>query len=382
MRLIIRDGIYYAKGKINGELHRVSTKIRTGSRAAQAAAGRRMSEIELEIRSGQYGWVKACPTVNEFWLQTYRPTYTLKKRAPERDDQVMAHALPVFGKLRLDAVKKSDCEKYLNERRKAVSTNPTHKNPVVISEGTVQRERSFLTAFFQQAVEDEHLVKNPWKGVERKDYEVRDRLLTEAEQVKLLAVLSPRFQRLVLFLLGTGVRLEECRGIKIGTAEQEWADGDISWSGRSVRVTGKFGKTRDVPLRTPVLTILRQQLDAEGRLWTQNPQRFRDVFQQGAKLAKIPHLSPHACRHTFGWRWLKGGGDIYTLSKILGHASVAVTERHYAHLLKEDIRAKSDAVDVGVEAPVVVNVALKATASMGGRAGKVLAFGKPELENV
>ena len=31
------------------------------------------------------------------------------------------------------------------------------------------------------------------------------------------------------------------------------------------------------------------------------------------------------------------GGDIYKLSKILGHSSVAVTEAHYAHLLKEDL---------------------------------------------
>ena len=58
-------------------------------------------------------------------------------------------------------------------------------------------------------------------------------------------------------------------------------------------------------------------------------------------------------RHTFGWRWLRGGGDIYTLSKILGHASVAVTEKHYAHLLKEDLRAKADAIDLGLGLPAI-----------------------------
>jgi hypothetical protein len=39
--------------------------------------------------------------------------------------------------------------------------------------------------------------------------------------------------------------------------------------------------------------------------------------------------------------WLQAGGDIYKLSKILGHSSVAVTEAHYAHLLKEDLIAAS-----------------------------------------
>ena len=47
---------------------------------------------------------------------------------------------------------------------------------------------------------------------------------------------------------------------------------------------------------------------------------------------------------TFGHRWLVAGGDIYTLSKLLGHSSVNVTEQHYAHLLKEDLMSKMIAV--------------------------------------
>ena len=101
-----------------------------------------------------------------------------------------------------------------------------------------------------------------------------------------------------------------------------------------------------------------------GRLWTQNPQRLREVLARACAARKdrksgrvlraaIPHLRPHALRHTFGWRWLKGGSDIYTFCKILGHASVAVTEKHYAHLLQEDIRAKADAVDLGLGLPAV-----------------------------
>ena len=65
----------------------------------------------------------------------------------------------------------------------------------------------------------------------------------------------------------------------------------------------------------------------------------------------LPHLSPHDLRHTYGHRWLVGGGDIYTLSRILGHTSVKVTEDHYAYLLKEDLRAKADRVDLGLGLP-------------------------------
>jgi integrase len=69
---------------------------------------------------------------------------------------------------------------------------------------------------------------------------------------------------------------------------------------------------------------------------------------EGTARAKIPSLSPHALRHTFRTRWLQAGGDIYKLSRILGHSSVAVTEAHYAHLLKEDLVSASRQVKIPV----------------------------------
>ena len=93
---------------------------------------------------------------------------------------------------------------------------------------------------------------------------------------------------------------------------------------------------------------MKEQLEEEGKLWKQNPQRLREVLAEGAERARIPAITPHALRHTFGTRWLQAGGDIYKLSKILGHSSVAVTEAHYAHLLKEDLVAASQQVEIPV----------------------------------
>jgi hypothetical protein len=47
----------------------------------------------------------------------------------------------------------------------------------------------------------------------------------------------------------------------------------------------------------------------------------------------------------------KGRGDIYVLSKILGHSSVAVTEKVYAHLLSEDLLLRSRGVSRGLQQP-------------------------------
>ena len=73
---------------------------------------------------------------------------------------------------------------------------------------------------------------------------------------------------------------------------------------------------------------------------TQNQQRLREVLAGGAVHARVTHLTPHTLRHTFGTRWLQAGGDIYKLSRILGHSSVAVTEAHYAHLLKDGLSSR------------------------------------------
>lgn len=359
MYLSNRKGVWYAVGKIHGRLYRESTGFR-GKRGSEGfkLAERRKAEIENEIRADVYGWLPPpMPTVSEYWTTVYRPTYTVKKRAPEMDDRVMAHAEPILGPMRLDDVTTSDCESYLQFRRQQPCANPRRKTAKVVAEGTVQRERSFLSTLFRRAVDDGLIQQNPWKRVGREPYAVRDRVVTADEQRQLLSRLSPRFQRFVLFLIGTGVRLEECRGIDPAR--------DLNLKARVVRVTGKFGKTRDVPIPAALVPVIKKQIKVDGGLWTQNPQRLRAVLARACRhvepsapgtlpqyrrkaQSRLAHVSPHALRHTFGHRWLKGGGDIYALSKILGHESVAVTERHYAKLLTEDLRAKMDAVDLGL----------------------------------
>lgn len=52
------------------------------------------------------------------------------------------------------------------------------------------------------------------------------------------------------------------------------------------------------------------------------------------------HISPHTLRNNFAKRCLMSGMDIYTLSRILGHSSVSVTEKAYLDVNDEDIRKR------------------------------------------
>lgn len=376
MYLSNRNGVWYAVGQINGGLYRASTGYRgpSGSKGYRLAQ-RRMVEIEHAIRDGLHGWLsEPIPMLQRYWEETYRPTYTVQKGAPERDDQVMAHALPVLGGLRLDEVKKSDCERYLAERRRALCSHRDHKTPRRISEGTVQRERSFLHAVFQQAVEDDIIAKNPWRKVERLEYQVRDRVVSEEEQRELLTRLSQTYQRFFLFVLGTGVRLDECLGVfqprDDDRERRRNPKKDVDIAARQLYVTGKWNKPRWVPIPQELIPIVEEQI-AEG-WWSANPQRYREVLAEACKARPavqgrisrrgrpvrprserhaIAHVSPHTLRHTFGHRWLTGGGRIEELSRILGHASIAVTEKHYAHLLKDDLRVAADRVNLRLGLP-------------------------------
>ena len=49
-------------------------------------------------------------------------------------------------------------------------------------------------------------------------------------------------------------------------------------------------------------------------------------------------ISPHALRNNFAKRCILAGMDIYTLSRILGHSSVTVTEKAYLDLTDQDIK--------------------------------------------
>lgn len=65
---------------------------------------------------------------------------------------------------------------------------------------------------------------------------------------------------------------------------------------------------------------------------------FEKNYRKYCQRVGIEECSPHGLRNNFGKRFLMSGGDIYTLSRILGHSSVKVTENCYLDLDDEDIR--------------------------------------------
>jgi site-specific recombinase XerD len=269
----------------------------------------------------------------------YRATYTPQKVAQNRDAQIVAHFLPHFGARPLDDITKSDIVRYLNFRRTQLTGNPGHKNRRLVSESTVRRERGLLRSIFERAIEEGHDIRNPFRDIKRGKDKPRTRVLTlEEESVLLEALHRPS---------------SASSGSRWGLVAA-WTKSAASIPARHRLAKRHRTRHRQVPQgtgRADAAGRARRSgraLDEEGRLWRQNPQRLREVLAQGTVRAKVPHLTPHVLRHKFGTRWLQAGGDIYKLSRILGHASVSVTEAHYAHLLKEDLVAASQQIKIPV----------------------------------
>ena len=145
----------------------------------------------------------------------------------------------------------------------------------------------------------------------------------------------------LLLLYGAGLRISEALGLA----------GDILPLGDRIRVTGKRGKTRMVPL----LPQVKDAIEAYLAVCPHPTDRGAPIFRgarggalspalirravQGARgrLGLHERTTPHALRHSFATHLLGRGADLRSLQELLGHASLSSTQIYTqvdaAHLL-------------------------------------------------
>ena len=149
------------------------------------------------------------------------------------------------------------------------------------------------------------------------------------------AWIEARDTAILTLIYGTGLRISEALALTRNDAPLgEW-----------LRIHGKGGKSRDVPVLPIVREAINQWLavspgdaNADAPLFIANRggahharavQRLVEKLR--LELGLEHHATPHALRHAFASHMLAGGGDLRAIQSLLGHASLTTTQR-YTHI--------------------------------------------------
>jgi integrase/recombinase XerD len=150
---------------------------------------------------------------------------------------------------------------------------------------------------------------------------------------------------IILTLLDTGIRVTELTDSKLD---------NVSLVQRCLKIHGKGNKERIVPVGVSVQRALAKYinkyrptptyplsdnlfLNRDGMPLT--PNRVQSIIEQHASKANIKGVraSPHTFRHTFAVSYLRNGGDVFTLQRILGHETLDMV-RNYVCLAQSDLQ--------------------------------------------
>jgi integrase len=148
---------------------------------------------------------------------------------------------------------------------------------------------------------------------------------------------------LVLLALNTGLRRGEALGLTWGAIN--FARGQIHVEA----VTSKSGQSRDIPMTTEARAVLQAWHDQQAPT---DPVECLFALSDGTRLqsigrktwcdltntAKIKDFRFHDLRHDYASRLVMADVDLYSVSKLLGHSDIAMTQR-YAHLTPDYLRA-------------------------------------------
>jgi integrase/recombinase XerD len=190
--------------------------------------------------------------------------------------------------------------------------------------------------------------------------------------------LQLRDEAIIAVLLDSGLRADELVKLTIGNISTDPRDpyvkvlgkgkhwGEVGLGERARKVTAKYIRMFREPTiedeirqANPRINdqqlkhLLKQELPQKTVFMNRyaNPLRPNGLYQIFDRLGTWAGISPdevrcspHTCRHTFAVNFIRQGGDIYTLSKLLRHSSVKVTEEYLKSLKQSEARRGAKSV--------------------------------------
>lgn len=280
-------------------------------------------------------------------LDLYWEKYGVKKKSADREKSIVEGIRSALGKMFVREVDGMAVQEWYDNltdvRELAVNTAERHfhvMHHMMRKASTIWAKVTGIDRNPADQVEVEHLD------------DARKRYLSEEELLRLKVALDERMYRkgtkdinqtnlrlrlLVLIAVGTGMRKGEIFRL-------EWRDILYNEGLIVVRAKLKKGRIRHVPMPQELAEEIRKYpaVIGESRILppelgaTSGRQRADKSFAELLERAKIREFRFHDLRHTFASWYMMSGGDLYELSKLLGHSNIKMTER-YAELAQEHI---------------------------------------------
>lgn len=208
---------------------------------------------------------------------------------------------------------------------------------------SIGRKLAAIRSFFRFLLRRGTISKNPAELVATPKKEQRLPFHLDIDQATSLMEAPDETQKHALrdraileLLYSSGLRVSELTGLNTG---------EIDLSGGMVRVMGKGGKERIVPVGSRATEALQDYLEQRedfgrnngplflntrgGRINRRSVARIVDVHV--LRIAAFKRISPHTLRHTFATHMLEGGADLRAIQELLGHASLSTTQK-YTHV--------------------------------------------------
>jgi len=276
------------------------------------------------------------------WLSDELKIYTVDK-ITENVIRKYIDDLMVRGKYTFyvnDLSKKKNCPDRRRDYRKPVSVT------------TINNYIRNIRVFFNWMEREYIIRKNPMKKIRQLKHNRQAKVFLSDEDLKKFLskfdksyFTEHRDYVMIMLMLDSGMRLGECSTVLV-------TDLEIARKRINLRAEETKGrKDRTVYFSPKTETIIRRWLQFKDRYVESDylfpikehggsigVGNFESNFKKYILRAGLnEEYTPHCLRNNFAKRCLMNGMDIFTLSKILGHSSVEVTEQAYLDLTDEDI---------------------------------------------
>ena len=269
-----------------------------------------------------------------------------------------------LGDIEVDQITETDLLRFFTYLRNEYKPNRKSGETSPLKPRSIENAWTAIRSFYNWATMEFGLKNRPDKNVRRPRYRPAEIVpFSQEEIIKLIKACErtsaantngrasftmrrKSFHRdvsIILTLLDSGVRVSECARLRIKDANIETGEvfvqpygtdrktkSRLVYLGKSARkALWRYLAEREDPQPNDPLFVTMQDKPMDRN-------SIRLLLADLGKRAGVNGVHPHKFRHSFAVQYLRNGGDVFSLKRLLGHSSLEMTE-HYLAIAQSDL---------------------------------------------